>query len=103
MHALQTLPGAECHEQAMCTWMMAKATTSCPEAQIPCKVLQQGAGSSVFCIDRRGHFVYDKLSFDGQELVSERLAQLTATLRQCAGTEVAMWLNGRAMPALLAF
>ena len=25
---------------------------------------------------RQGHFVYDKLSFDGQELVSERLAQL---------------------------
>ena len=87
-------PRADCREQAMCTWMMAKATTSCPETQYSARYCSRQQGPPC-CIGRRGHFVYDKLSFDGQELVSELLAQLTVTLSHCAGTEVAMkWLNG---------
>ena len=56
-------------KQAMSTWMMAKVTTSCldPSMTIP--------GSQQTRHGRQGHFVYDKLSFDGHQLVSETLAQ----------------------------
>ena len=45
----------------------------------------------MFCIDRRGHFVYDKLSFDGQELVSERLAQRSGHVAEWPGHEAPSW------------